>query len=91
MQDFSTAVFSDHALLEMARRSIDKTTVTQILALPDAVHDVRPGRVVVHKRYVGENGQKMLLYRVFIDIDRLPMVVVTAYKTSKIAKYETLQ
>ncbi len=42
---------------------------------------MRPGRVVA-QGLIGE-----YLLRVFIDIDRTPPEVVTAYQTSKIEKY----
>jgi hypothetical protein len=48
---------------------------------------VRPGRVVYQSRVeFGEPSQRYLL-RVFVDIDRRPAEVVTAYRTSKIEKY----
>jgi len=43
------------------------------------------GRDVAQSR-VEYQGREYLV-RVFIDVDRLPAEVVTAYRTSKIAKY----
>jgi len=40
---------------------------------------------VLQKR-VSEHGREFLV-RVFVDVDRKPADVVTAYKTSKISKY----
>jgi hypothetical protein len=45
----------------------------------------RPGREVLESRLELE-GKRYLL-RVFVDVDRSPAEVVTAYRTSKIAKY----
>ena len=73
--------FSDHALTEMQRRGISKETVLECLGEDAYIEEVRKGRVVAQK-IIGK-----FLYRVFIDIDRKPPVVVTAYKTSKIEKY----
>ena len=65
---------SDHAAYEIERRGIKIETIDQVLKNHDQRFDVRPRR--------GE-----FLIRVFIDIDRKPAEVVTAYRTSKIAKY----
>jgi hypothetical protein len=47
--------------------------------------DLQPGRVVLQSKYL-EGGTEYLL-RVFVDIDRTLAEVVTAYRTSKVAKY----
>jgi len=47
--------------------------------------DVRPGRAVFQSK-TEEDGTEYLL-RVFVDVDRIPAEVVTAYRTSKVAKY----
>jgi hypothetical protein len=91
MHSLKEACFSDHALQEMGRRCITKTMVISILQAPDSIHVVREGRIVLHKTFLAENTEKMLLYRVFVDIDRAPPVIVTIYKTSKITKYEKIQ
>lgn len=73
--------FTIHALEQMAKRGLAEADVRQALALPEEVLPVREGRVVVHSivlRY---------LLRIFVDVDRDPMEVVTAYRTSKIERY----
>ena len=91
MANYKNAIFSNHALSEMARRNIQKHTVNEIVSMPDAIRPVREGRVVLHKTLIAEGTKKALLYRLFIDIDRKPPVIVTVYATSKIAKYESFQ
>jgi hypothetical protein len=81
--DLTTAVITDHAAVQFAKRGISESDVRRILGAPDNTFAVRPGRI---------GAQAMLgryLYRVFIDIDRTPPEVVTAYRTSKIEKYRS--
>ncbi len=67
----------------MAKRQLAETDVRQALASPDEILPVREGRVVAHSMLQG------YLLRVFIDVDRLPIEVVTAYRTSKIDRYRS--
>ncbi len=78
-------VVTTHAPAEMRRRAIDEAMVRQVLATPEQRHAVRPGRAVLHSRF--EIAGKWYLVRVFVDVDRTPAEVVTAYRTSKIDKY----
>ncbi len=78
---------TDHAQFEMERRQITKAEVAQVLSVPEQTEMVRPGRAVYQSRVkFGESPQNYLL-RVFVDIDRRPAEVVTAYRTSKVKKY----
>lgn len=84
MTDF---VITAHAAVEIHRRGIEVDEVRRVVSEPEQKFDVRPGRIVVQSRIsVGGSGKNHLL-RVFIDIDRHPAEVVTAYRTSKIEKY----
>ena len=74
-----------HAAFEMRRRGIDEELVRNVLAVPEQRRRVRPGRDVLQSRTT--IGGKMYLLRVFVDIDREPAEVVTAYLTSRIMKY----
>ncbi len=78
-------VITPHAATEMARRAIDLATVERVLANPEQRLTLRIGRVVLQNRIVFD-GQ-MFIVRVFVDIDRSPAAVVTAYRSSKIEKY----
>ncbi len=78
-------VVTPHAALEMERRGIDEAIVRQVLTAPEQREAVRPGRDVLQSRIELE-GRRYLV-RVFVDVDRDPAEVVTAYRTSKIAKY----
>ena len=75
----------DHAAFEIGRRGLKRETIDQVLKNPEQRFDVRPGRVVLQSR-IQESGRELLI-RVFVDVDRRPAEVVTAYRTTKIAKY----
>ena len=83
MMEVSHSRLTDHALAQMGRRRISEVDVRQVLASPESIHTVRAGRVVAQAVLGG------YLVRVFIDVDRNPPEVVTAYRTSKIEKYRS--
>ena len=82
--DLGNAIFSEHATGQLAKRGITLEAVRAVLAGAEDVMELRPGRVVAQ----GMVGQHLL--RVFVDVDRQPPEVVTAYLTSKISKYRRL-
>ncbi len=75
---------TDQARFGMERRGISESEVTRVLAAPEQADLVRPGRMVYQSRT--ESG-KVYLLRVFVDVDRQPAGIVTAYRTSKVEKY----
>jgi len=81
--DLSGAVLTDHALQQMLKRQVAEAEVRQVLGQPEDVQPVRAGRVVA-QAMVGQ-----YLVRVFVDIDRAPPEIVTAYRTSRISKYRS--
>ncbi len=80
-------VFTDHALIEMARRGISQEQVRNVLAHPEQTEWIREGRAVYQAKHNMGEPPKIYLLRVFVDIDRKPPHVVTVYRTSKIEKY----
>ncbi|MGH7870701.1 MAG: DUF4258 domain-containing protein [Candidatus Binatia bacterium] len=78
-------ILTDHAVQELRRRGLGKHDIDAVLKNPGQRLDLRPGRVVLQSQ-TQEGGTEYLL-RVFVDIDRSPAEVVTAYRTSKVAKY----
>jgi hypothetical protein len=76
---------SGHAADEMQRRGIDESIIRQVLSAPERRETVRPGRDLLQSRVEFEG--ETFLVRVFVDVDRKPAVVVTAYRTSKLQKY----
>ncbi len=76
---------TDHAAIEIGRRGLKRETIDRVLKNPEQRFDVRPGRVILQSR-IQESGKEFLI-RVFVDADRRPAEVVTAYRTTKIGKY----
>ena len=74
-----------HAAFEIAYRQLSESTIRQVLAAPDQREAVRPGRDVLQS-LIQFQGVTYLV-RIFVDVDRHPPEVVTAYRTSKIDKY----
>jgi len=78
---------TEHARLEIKRRGITEAEVAEVLSAPEQVEEVRPGRVVCQSRLRLGEPARVFLLRVFVDTDREPPQVVTAYRTSRVEKY----
>ena len=91
INSFSLAVFSDHAANQINRRGITPKDVYEVLANPLSITPSREGRVVIQGLVISEISRKSALLRIFVDVDRNPPVIVTAYKTSKLEKYGVQQ
>ncbi len=79
------ASIARHAAMQMERRGLPEAIVRQVLAAPGQREAIRPGRDLFQSSVEFPDG--IYLVRVFVDVDRDPADVVTAYRTSKIAKY----
>jgi len=80
-------VFSKHAEEQMLRRGINRKDVETVVLRPDQIlADDENKDVTVFQSLVKENGQ-MFLLRVFVNTTKLPNVIVTLYRTTKIQKY----
>jgi hypothetical protein len=66
---------------------MSEDTIRAVLTRPEQREEVRPGRVVLQSRVSMGSPARVYLVRVFVDVDRAPPEVVTAYRTSKLAKY----
>ena len=76
-----------HAANQIERRGLDIDVINRVLSAPEQIHEVRNGRIVLQSIVsLGESPRDYLI-RVFVDTDREPHEVVTAYRTSKISKY----
>jgi hypothetical protein len=71
----------------MERRGISEAEIARVLSSPEQTEVVRPGRVVFQSREEFGEPSQIYLLRVFVDVDRRPAEVVTAYRTSRIEKY----
>ena len=80
-------IFSSHAEFEIKRRGLNIETLQSVLSAPGQRMEVRPGRDVFQSKVADRKSKKTYLVRVFVDVDRHPPEVVTAYRTSKLSKY----
>jgi len=78
--------FTDHALMEIAKRRIPMEFVEQTLEDPEQIVPERRGRKCYQARKRFSNGRTYLV-RVIVDIADTPPTVRTVYRTGKIAKY----
>ena len=79
-------MYSKHALEQIQRRRLDREKVDAALFQPDKEITDETGLIVYHKIF--QEKDKYYLYRVFVNYDKKPPLIVTVYKTSKIEKYE---
>jgi hypothetical protein len=80
-------VITEHAVFEMERRGLTKAMIQKVLAAPEQQQEVYHGRIVLQSRVSLGKPARICLLRVFVDVNRRPGEVVTAYCTSKISKY----
>ena len=78
-------ILTDHAVQDLARRGVGIDDIDAVLRNPGQRVKLRTGQIVLQSRT--HRGGTEYLLRVFVDTDRNPAEVVTAYRTSKIAKY----
>ena len=78
--------FSKHAKERMKNRGISDSMIGNAINHPDRIIEETECKRIYHK-FLVENQTKILL-RVFVNACKKPALVITAYKTSKIDKYE---
>jgi hypothetical protein len=76
---------SKHAKVQLERRGINASQIDAIINHPDSV--VEEDSLWVYQKTIQEENRNYL-YRVFVNKTKEPNLVVTAYKTSKLSKYE---
>jgi len=74
--------WSFHALIEAGRRRIPREVVEWVVRDAQQVVTINARRGV--RQSIDEAG---VLVRVIVDIENDPVVIVTAYRTSKVTKY----
>jgi len=79
-------VFSLHALEQIEIRGLIIAIVEDVLNFPSKIVEEENGVSVYQKLVIESN--KEYLYRVFVNTDKKPPLVITVYKTSKTTKYE---
>ena len=78
--------FSKHAIERMRSRGIPENEILLTLDKPDSVINETDCKQIF-QRLITRNKNTLLL-RVFVNQCKEPPLVITAYKTSKIDKYE---
>ena len=78
--------FSNHALEQIDTRSLSVQVIEEIL-LSEEKLITKVGNIDIYQKIIVE-VDKPYLYRIFVNTSKEPFLVVTAYKTSKIEKYE---
>ena len=69
----------------MKIRGIPEFIIREILDKPDAIQ-TQDKNTTIYSKLVEEDS-KTYLYRVFVNTTKVPVLVITVYKTSKIEKY----
>jgi hypothetical protein len=75
-----------HAEREIVRRGIPREFLEQNLAQPQQIVEAYAGRKTYQSRFDFGGGRTYLL-RAIVSEEEGSLVVVTAYRTSKISKY----
>ena len=78
---------SEHARGQLKRRQMGEAEVRAVLAAPEQTHLMREGRAVYQSRVGRSRKGRAYLVRVVLDVEQEPPLVMTAYRTSKVAKY----
>ncbi len=76
--------FSKHAIEQMELREIDIDVAKRILIKPDQIIEELDKRIYQSISLIND---KPCLIRIFVNKLKIPNLVITVYKTSKISKY----
>ena len=77
---------SKHAQVELIRRRIPLSLLEDTIVNPQQIIHEKGALRTYQSKVVGPDG-RVLLLRIVVDDTIEPMVVVTAYRTSKVDKY----
>jgi len=77
--------FSKHALERMKQRGIPEKQVRMVVSNPDSI--VKADHRTIFQSLIESESGKTYLFRVFLNTEKDPNVVITVYKTSKLEKY----
>jgi hypothetical protein len=76
--------FSLHSKEQLTKRNIEEQTVLWVIE-NSKEKTIQEG-ITVYQNMIDEND-KTYLIRVFVNEDKIPPLIITAYKTSKLEKY----
>ena len=78
-------IFSKHAIAQMENRDISMETVLKVLENPNEI--ITSGDQIIYQSIIVLNNTKEYLVRIIVNSIKVPNMVITVYKTSKIQKY----
>jgi hypothetical protein len=78
-------IYSRHALEELELRQVPKELADEVLRKPQQV--VNEVNKKIYQSIIEFPDKKSYLLRLIIATDKVPNVVITLYRTSKIKKY----
>ena len=73
--------------MQMKRRGLSEADIVEVLVQPEQMVEMRPGRFVYQRRQFDAKTGRTYLLRVVVDIVGDEGIIVTAYRTRKVAKY----
>jgi hypothetical protein len=80
-------VISGHAREQMEERGITEEIVFSIIENPQQTIAQGENKLIYQSIWYFENEGKEFLVRVFVNIVKIPNLVITVYLTSKVEKY----
>ena len=76
-----------HAIEQMKIRGVSEEIIFEVLENPDRIDFESEGQLI-YQKIVLFDGLKQYLVRVFVNSDKIPNLVKTVYRTSKLSKYQ---
>lgn len=76
--------FSLHSLEQLAKRNINEEVT--LWAIQNTTEKIIEDEVTIYQSMILENNKSYLI-RVFVNENKIPPLIITAYKTNKIQKY----
>ena len=81
-------IFTNHAKLEMKRRNIRESIVTNVIKSAEQSINSKNNRVIFKGKFFDKDEKAEMVLRVICELYEPEIIkVVTVYKTSKIKKY----
>ena len=77
-------LFSIHAREQMLKRNISEQDVLE--TVNSGQREIGLDNVGIYQRLYNFDGKEFFI-RVFVNTEKLPLLIITVYKTSKIEKY----
>jgi hypothetical protein len=78
---------TDHAQFEIDRRQLSEEMIIDVVLGPEQVMELQKGRRIYQSKYLDWHMKKEMLLRVVCEERNNLLLIITAYRTSKIDKY----